>query len=155
MGRLFRNGLKTVAVVMGNIRGGFVERCWESLTACARAKNCNLLALPGEVDLQAGMTAARCDEAYAFARAGYVDGVVVLGSTSGWWDLTTAARGAGKQLPDLGVSRYLLSLFASPEELEPAEKQLSLFDRVSTATCWWTPIRAHCSRCCPICCSIR
>jgi DNA-binding LacI/PurR family transcriptional regulator/signal transduction histidine kinase len=80
MGRLFRNGLKTVAVVMGNIRGGFVERCWESLTACARAKNCNLLALPGEVDLQAGMTAARCDEAYAFAQAGNVDGVVVLGS---------------------------------------------------------------------------
>jgi len=80
MGRLFRNGLKTVAVVMGNIRGGFVERCWESLTACARAKNCNLLALPGEVDLQAGMTAARCDEAHAFARAGNVDGVVVLGS---------------------------------------------------------------------------
>ena len=79
MGNLFLNRNKTIAVMMGNQRGGFIERCWEALATHARVRSCNLLVLPGEIDLYAGAQGDRYDEAYAFVRAGNVDGVVVMG----------------------------------------------------------------------------
>ncbi len=81
MGIVFEEPGLSVGILLGNQRGGFVERIWEALARHAQRLGAHLVVFPGELDLIPGDPLPDFSEqAYDFVAAAGLDALLMLGN---------------------------------------------------------------------------